>query len=110
MDKIIEMMKELQVICNEEGYVMISYVDDGKKGVTLCQGTPVEIAFAVNGLVKEFDKRGVPVKAIDKFLSIKECNCPNCSGKRAAEQEREGASADKDEVFSMLAKLMKGEA
>lgn len=98
MEKLEELASQLLDACVEKkSSVMVVFTDDLSDG----GDTSIMVAGNRNTLVMQL------LSLADKLAD--NCDCPNCIARRAAEQEHQGNTADDEEVFSMLAKMLKGE-
>ncbi|MBL1228184.1 hypothetical protein IW492_02920 [Enterococcus sp. BWB1-3] len=97
-----EKMKTIKQLTNE---LLNACIEDGISAIVIIEEKEKR--------ANEVYRVGAKANHFRQLLSLldtlsENCNCPHCQNRRAAEKEREGDSINKDEVFSMLAKMMKG--
>lgn len=113
MEKIKQMFQELVQECAKEkiDLVVAWSIENEISGAVI--GDPIAACRSILHLEKQMKGVGLPVdeikKDIEKLADSDSCPCPNCTARRASKQEREGDTADREEVFSMLAKMLKGD-
>lgn len=116
MEKIELLLLEFIQECAEKKINVVIGIDGGKEIRGAVVGNPITACKIILHLENQLKSVGLPVDDIKKnidslkdTLNLDNCPCPNCTARRAAEQEHVGTVVDNEEIFSMLAKMLKGE-